>query len=97
MAKVTPRPPGASAEAFLAVAAVLARACPLCEAPAGQPCQPKPEGFHLARFLEAHIAGHLSKSYMCRTVSELVVIDECAVIAAPAVAVVPQQRPDGAR
>jgi hypothetical protein len=32
---------------------VLAERCPLCEALPGTPCQGKPQGDHLARYLDA--------------------------------------------
>ena len=57
-----------------AVRTVRGRPCPLCEAPAGDPCQQKPAGDHLARFLDAYTAGQLTKPYMSRTLGELVVI-----------------------
>jgi hypothetical protein len=64
-------------------AAARARQCPLCEAAPGMPCQPRPEGDHLARYLDAHIAGRLTKAYMAAVVGELVVIDACIVIPSP--------------
>jgi hypothetical protein len=60
--------------------AARARTCPLCETPPGVPCQPKPEGDHLARYLDAYTAGQLSRAYMAAVVGELVVIDACQVI-----------------
>ena len=63
------------------MSAVHSRACPLCETPAGELCQPKPAGDHLARYLDACIAGKLANAYMAMVLGELVVIDECAVIA----------------
>jgi hypothetical protein len=60
---------------------VRARACPLCETPAGEPCQPKPAADHLARYLDAYTSGQLTREYMSRVLGELVVIDGCAVIA----------------
>jgi len=60
--------------------AVRTRQCPLCDAPAGCPCQDKPSGDHLARWLDAYTAGELTKAYMAMTVGELVVIDPCVVI-----------------
>lgn len=60
--------------------AVRGRPCPLCDAPPGTPCQPKPAGDHLARYLDAYTAGKLTRAYMCRTLSELIVIDVRAVI-----------------
>lgn len=71
-----------AAAAAVAVWTVRGRACPLCQAPAGQPCQPKPPGDHLARFLDAYTAGRLTKAYMARTLGELVVIDVTAVVPA---------------
>ncbi len=44
--------------------AARARRCALCEAPPGVPCQAKPEADHLARFLDAYVAGKLSRA--CR-------------------------------
>ena len=63
--------------------AVRARQCPLCETPPGEPCQPKPSGDHLARYLDAYTAGQLTKAYMAMVLGELVVIDACTVITAP--------------
>lgn len=74
------------------VAAARGRACPLCGAPEGQPCQPKPEGDHLARYLDAYTAGQLTRQYMAMVLGELVVIDACAVIAHPV-----QAEPDAAQ
>jgi hypothetical protein len=71
--------------------AVRGRACPLCDAPAGEPCQPKPAADHLARWLGAYTAGALSKAYMAAVVGELVVVDVCAVIPGQ------RQPEDGAR
>ena len=64
----------------IAVPAVRNRQCPLCEAPAGEPCQPKPAGDHLARYLGAYTAGQVSKAYMCMVLGELVVVDTCAIV-----------------
>ena len=60
--------------------AVRTRQCPLCETPPGEACQPKPSGDHLARYLDAYTAGHLTKAYMAMVLGELVVLDGCAVI-----------------
>ena len=68
----------------IAAPAVRTRTCPLCEAPAGEACQPKPSGDHLARYLDAYTAGQLTKAYMARVLGELVVVDACAVITIPA-------------
>jgi hypothetical protein len=62
------------------VAAARARQCPLCEAPIGEACQPKPSGDHLARYLDAYTAGQLTREYMALVLGELIVIDGCAVI-----------------
>ena len=59
---------------------VRGRACPLCDTPAGTPCQDKPEGDHLARYLDAYTSGQLTKAYLAMTVAELIVVDPCAVI-----------------
>ena len=60
--------------------AVRTRQCPLCETPAGVPCQPKPSGDHLARYVDAYTAGQLTREYMAEVLGELVVADGCAVI-----------------
>lgn len=76
-----PAVPGSAAAVNLAPRG---RACPLCEAPAGEPCQPKPAADHLARYLDAYTAGQLTRAYMAKVLGELVVIDEYAVIPAGA-------------
>jgi hypothetical protein len=48
--------------------------------PAGRPCQDKPEGDHLARYLDAYTAGKLTRAYMAMVLGEMVVIDVCVVI-----------------
>jgi len=68
-----------------AAEAARARMCPLCLALPGTPCQAKPPGDHLARYLDAYTAGELSRAYMAAVLGELVVITRCQVI------------PDGAR
>ena len=65
-----------------AAGTVRSRACPLCLTPPGAPCQDKPEGDHLARWLDAYTAGQLTKAYMAMVLGELVVVDACAVITA---------------
>ncbi len=67
------------------VLAVRSRECLLCDAPPGEPCQPKPAGDHLARYLDAYTAGQLTRAYMAMTLGELVVIDDCSVITGSAV------------
>jgi hypothetical protein len=59
---------------------VRARQCPLCEMPAGEPCQPKPEGNHLTRYLDAYTAGQLTRQYMALVLGELVVIDARVIV-----------------
>jgi hypothetical protein len=66
----------------IAAPAVRTRACPLCDTPPGRSCQPKPDGDHLARYLDAYTAGQLTKAYMVKALGELVVIDACAVVPA---------------
>jgi hypothetical protein len=70
--------------AITAAQAARARQCPLCEAPPGAPCQAKPEADHLARFLDAYVAGRLSRAYLAAVVGELVVIDRAVMILAVA-------------
>jgi hypothetical protein len=67
-------------QAVTAPQAARARQCPLCEAEPGTPCQAKPAGDHLARYLDAYTAGQLTRDYMRRVVGELVVITRCQVI-----------------
>jgi hypothetical protein len=68
-----------------AAQAARARQCPLCRTSPGTPCQAKPPGDHLARYLDAYTAGQLTRAYMAAVVGELVVIDRAAIV------------PDGAR
>ena len=56
------------------------RQCPLCEAPPGEPCQLKPAGDHLARYLDAYTAGQLSRAYLAMVLGELVVITHSTII-----------------
>ena len=60
--------------------AARARKCPLCDAPAGEPCQLKPAGDHLARYLDAYTAGQLTREYMAAVVGELITVDACMLI-----------------
>jgi hypothetical protein len=60
--------------------AARARPCPLCEAAPGTPCQRKPAGDHLARYLDAYTAGQLTRAYMAALVGELVVIDRAVIV-----------------
>jgi hypothetical protein len=64
--------------------AVRERTCPLCDTAPGEPCSPKPEGDHLARYLDAYTAGQLTRAYMALVVGDLVTVDTCAVIPAGA-------------
>jgi len=66
--------------AITAAQAARARPCPLCEAPPGAPCQRKPAGDHLARFLDAYTAGQLTRACMAAVVGELVVIDRSVIV-----------------
>ena len=72
-----------SAGTITAEPVVRARVCLLCQAAAGAPCSPKPDGDHLARYLDAYTAGKLTKAYMAMVLGELAVIENCVVIAAP--------------
>jgi hypothetical protein len=60
--------------------AARARQCPLCQVPPGTPCQDKPEGDHLARYLDAYTAGQLSRAYLAMVLGELVVITHSTII-----------------
>lgn len=81
-----PLPSGpASPEALAQAQAASARQCPLCEAAPGTPCQPMPCGDHLARFLDEHTAGKLTRAYMAMVLGELVVVASWRIV------------PDGAR
>ena len=62
------------------VTAARSRACPLCGTPAAEPCQPKPAGDHLARYLDAHTAGMLTRAYMTKVLGEMVVIHAGVVV-----------------
>lgn len=68
-----------------AAQAAHARQCPLCQAAPATPCQAKPPGDHLARYLDAYTAGELTRAYMAAVLGELVVITHGAIV------------PDGAR
>jgi hypothetical protein len=54
--------------------------CPLCGIAPGAPCQAKPPGDHLARYLDAYTAGQLTREYMAAVVGELVVIDRWRIV-----------------
>jgi hypothetical protein len=58
-----------------AALAARARRCPLCGRRPGRPCQRKPPGDHLARYLDAYTAGELTLAYMAAVVGEMVVIN----------------------
>jgi len=62
------------------VTAARGRGCPLCQASPGEPCQLKPAGDHLARYLDAYTAGQLTRVYMAMVLGELVVLDDCAIV-----------------
>jgi len=72
--------PAAAPGLLAAPAEIRGRTCPLCQALPGDPCQPKPAGDHLARWLDAYTAGRLSRAYMAMTVGELVVIDVASTV-----------------
>jgi hypothetical protein len=61
--------------------AARARRCPLCRARPGAPCQAKPPGDHLARYLDAYTAGHLSRGYLAAVLGELVVFTRASIVA----------------
>src|SRR6266516_5902831 len=63
-----------------AAQAARARQCPLCQSAPGTPCQSKPAGDHLARYLDAYTAGQLTRTYMRAVVGELVVIDRAVMV-----------------
>jgi len=56
------------------------RKCPLCGRRPHRPCQRKPSGDHLARYLDAYTAGKLTRAYMAMVLGELVVITRAAVV-----------------
>jgi len=56
------------------------RQCPLCDTLPGEPCQLKPAGDHLARYLDAYTAGQLTREYMAAVVGELITVDACMLI-----------------
>ena len=60
--------------------AARARRCPLCETPPGAPCQAKPAGDHLARYLDAYTSGQLSREYIEAVLAELVVITRWRIV-----------------
>lgn len=63
--------------------AARARQCPLCQAAPGTPCQAKPPGDHLARYLDAYTAGELSRAYMAAVLGELVIIAHQSIVEVP--------------
>ena len=72
MTTTIPQPPAAAQ-------AARDRRCPLCGAKPRRPCQRKPPGDHLARFLDAYTAGQLTRAYMAAVLGELVVIDHAVI------------------
>jgi hypothetical protein len=58
---------------------------PLCCVPSGTPCQRKPPGDHLARYLDAYTAGQLTRECLAAVLGELVIIARWRIV------------PDGAR
>jgi hypothetical protein len=73
---------GVLSEPMTIAMAARARRCPLCDAGPGVPCQAKPVADHLGRYLDSWTAGHLSRAFMERAVSELVVIHHHALVGA---------------
>jgi hypothetical protein len=63
-----------------AAQAARGRQCPLCGARPHRPCQRKPPGDHLGRYLDAYTAGQLTRAYMAMVLGELVVIHRAAMI-----------------
>jgi hypothetical protein len=55
-------------------------ALPALRGATGTPCQGKPQGDHLARYLDAYTAGQLTREYMARVLAELVVIARCRIV-----------------
>jgi hypothetical protein len=51
-------------QVITAAQAARARQCPLCQSAPGAPCQRKPAGDHLARYLDAYTSGALTRAYM---------------------------------
>jgi hypothetical protein len=65
---------------FTEAQAARARRCPLCGRRPQRPCQRKPSGDHLARYLDAYTAGKLTRAYMAMVLGELVVIHHGAMV-----------------
>ena len=63
-----------------AAQAARARQCPLCETLPGVPCQAKPAGDHLARYLDTYTAGQLTRAYLEAVLAELVVITRWRIV-----------------
>lgn len=55
--------------------------CPVCRAGAGAPCRERPEGDHLARWLEVIDAGHVSRQAVTVVIGRLVVTGHSAITA----------------
>jgi hypothetical protein len=72
-----------AAPALTAEETARARPCPLCQARPGAPCQRKPQGDHLARYLDADTAGQLTRDYMAAVLADLVVIARWRLVATP--------------
>jgi len=56
------------------------RKCPLCGRRPHRPCQRKPQGDHLARYLDAFTAGQLGRPYLAMVLGEMVVIHHGAMV-----------------
>jgi hypothetical protein len=70
----------ATERTLTAVQAARNRQCPLCEVAPGTPCQRKPQGDHLARYLDAYTAGQLTREYLAAVLAELVVIARWRIV-----------------
>jgi len=68
------------AQPLTAAQSARARRCPLCGKRPNRPCQRKPSGDHLARYLDAYTAGKLTRAYMAMVLGELVVIHHGAMV-----------------
>jgi hypothetical protein len=73
-------PGGACPQAAAEAREARSRQCPLCEAASGTPCQLDPCGDHLARYLDAWTAGHLTREFMAAVLGELVVVASWRIV-----------------
>ncbi len=73
-------------QALTAPETARAHKCPLCGRRPGVPCQRKPQGDHLARYLDACTAGQLTREYMTAVPADLVVIARWRIVRSEATA-----------